>query len=770
MKRAFLTFIITFLLLNSIVYALNGLSPFNKFNFHVLLNEYICKSSDNALIFKNKEIHNRDLSNIKKAIYEKVIESELYYNEYVVFLNENKRVSPLFYDINSRISQKRKFDLLQSESKNIAVQSLPRSSIRPISHTSSFKDHIFYSFSLNLLPENILTKNDASDDSGLTAAQKEYMAIGELIVKIEDLATLREYGPSIILRSENLMSGNDNSLNGKAITHMLRTCGVIKVALNGSVLMNDVNLDNPEAFDQFIEYVKSAYSKINLTDYKVAAMLFVYEAYEYPQKYVESLEFMLNAKNDVYSNVTEDLKFYIAFYIGQLACKCPIDKKYYEIGLEHFNMVLELIGNPPIEAKRFTPEQITDLMISLQLNGYSVLYEKYQKYEDAIKALDYVIKNTPEMDFNHKQAVERKNKILSLMKPPEIAEIKFLRSDGSEVKWGDILEIDQEYYIQVLLKESTNLEMVKVKYYSDYTSPTPKEWILKKKENSDEKTYEYKITVNDGIVGKINNTKLSFMALDYVKNPMVSNFEDSKEFIKQCEQIGYLNYGIFRTQKGANVSTENLNSPIIPNTVEAMQNAGIELLKIECGNIFRVLPFSIQASILYFSGHGEMKDNKLLISADSNGHDIFITPAMVNKWNSNLKVVILAGCSVLNMKKYYPYENTPFNPFNTPGFDWSTKGPYLFLGYRGRAPGDLQNNIFYSKNVINKLFTNFKNDHSYQKSWMSANLDKTKLGKNACVIDTLNKIYYFYRSAACVPDTTGGKFLKRHYVPDNETY
>jgi len=53
---------------------------------------------------------------------------------------------------------------------------------------------------------------------------------------------------------------------------------------------------------------------------------------------------------------------------------------------------------------------------------------------------------------------------------------------------------------------------------------------------------------------------------------------------------------------------------------------------------------------------------------------------------------------------------------------------------------------------------------------MNANLDKTKLGKNACAIDTLNKIYYFYRCAACVPDTTGGKFLKRHYVPDNETY
>ncbi len=262
MKRAFLTIIITFLLLSSIAYALNGLSKFNKFNFHVLLNEYICKSSDNALILKNKEIHNRDLSNIKKSIYEKVIKSEFYYNEYVIFLNENKHVSPLFYDINSRISQKRKFDLLQSESKNIAVQSLPRSSSRPILHTSSFKDRIFYSFSLNLLPENILNKNDASDDSGLTAAQKEYMAIGELMVKIEDLSTLREHGPSIILRSENLMSGNDNSLNGKAITHMLRTCGVIKVALNGSVPMNDVNLDNPEAFDQFIEYVKSAYSKI----------------------------------------------------------------------------------------------------------------------------------------------------------------------------------------------------------------------------------------------------------------------------------------------------------------------------------------------------------------------------------------------------------------------------------------------------------------------------------------------------------------------------
>ena len=367
----------------------------------------------------------------------------------------------------------------------------------------------------------------------------------------------------------------------------------------------------------------------------------------------------------------------------------------------------------------------------------------YTDYISVYNAYSASLGDTINNIYYHTDALEKIKKIRAILEQfenppltPEINAIKFIKPNGQETEWGDILEINQEYLIQIILKAPVALESLKVKYYSDYTSPQPKEWVLNKKANSDGKTFEHKIFVDNNIVCKNDKSKLSFTTLDYVKNSSDSNFEDSAEFISQFQQLGYLNKGTFKDQKATSIAIENLNNPIMPNSVSAMQYAGVEYLKIECYNNFRVIPFACQADILYFSGHGIMKTGNLLIGSTSNNNDITFTPEMVNDhWKSNLKVVIFAGCSVLNMRSV-------FYIYNTPGLYWKDKGPYLFLGYAGKAPKDMQNNFNTTQKIVKDFVGILKKNNNYKKSWINANA--YDYGYNACCIDTINKQFLFF--------------------------
>ena len=487
----------------------------------------------------------------------------------------------------------------------------------------------------------------------------------------------------------------------------------------------------------------------------------------YPTKKIPETQILKKKKKciQLYDNF---FKAFCYFYIGQ----CQTMQKKYDDGLKSFEsynlfrkkagyISLYSIENPPLsdyinhDVFLSFPDSGLYFDFNSPAKNYS-LWTAHHYYQGiclesrAITFTDFVsVLNEYQasiVDVNscyYADAIEKIKKIRAILEQfqnppatPNINVIKFIKPNGQETKWGDILEINQEYIIQIILKAPIALETLKVKYYSDYTSPQPKEWILNKKANSDGKTFELKIIVDNSIVCKNDKSKLSFMTLDYVKNSSDSTFDDSTEFISQFQQLGYINKGTFKDQKASSLATENLNNPIMPNSVNAMQCAGIEYLKIECYNNYRVIPFASQADILYFSGHGIMKTGNLLIGSTSNNTDISFTPEMANDhWKSNLKVAIFAGCSVLNMRSV-------FYIYNTPGFYWKDKGPHLFLGYAGKAPKDMQNNFNTTQKIIKDFVGIFKKNKNYKNSWMNANA--FDYGYNACCIDTINKQFLFF--------------------------
>jgi len=459
----------------------------------------------------------------------------------------------------------------------------------------------------------------------------------------------------------------------------------------------------------------------------------------------------------------EALKMTVTHFIG----RCLYEQGKYSEALKYFsNITFVNIPRPP----SLLFGDINDILAMFEMYPYSGLYSdfalsgdnaergkqigksfswlwqtfyfsgianyKLGNKKDALAFLKvYICGHDKEFENEAKKLIAELETEPNIPAPVEISEIKFLRSDGTEVKWGDILEINQEYIIQAILKEIVAIQSLKIKYHSDYTSPSSREWVLNSKQNSNGKIFECKVLINDAIVGKIDNSKPSFMTLDFVKDSNNSNFEDSKEFINQCQQLGYLNRGTFKAQKGTNVSIENIANPIMPNTIDAMKYAGVEYLKLECGKIYRVIPFACQAEILYFSGHGIMKTGNLIIDADKNNKDVYLTPEMIDKWSSNLKVVFLAGCSVLNMRSI-------FYIYDTPGYKWCDKGPNLFLGYAGKAPKDMQNNTNTTKKIIEDFWTVFKVNKKFVKSWLLAN--DYDFGYNACSIVQYNKEFYFF--------------------------
>jgi tetratricopeptide (TPR) repeat protein len=495
----------------------------------------------------------------------------------------------------------------------------------------------------------------------------------------------------------------------------------------------------------------------------------------------------------------EALKMTLTHFIG----RCLYEQGKYSEALKYFsNITFVNIPRPP----SLLFGDINDILAMFEMYPYSGLYSdfalsgdnaergkqigksfswlwqtfyfsgianyKLGNKKDALAFLKvYISGHDKEFEKEAKKLIAELETEPNIPAPVEISEIKFLRSDGTEVKWGDILESEKTYIIQAITKMPCSEATLKIKYHSDYTKPQAEEWILSKKSNSNDKIFEYKTLIDLKIVGAIVDSKKTFMTLDFVKDSNNSSFEDSKEFTNQCIQQGYLNYGTFRAQKGMIVASENIAAPILPNSIDAMKYAGIEYLKLECGSICRLIPFACQADLLYFSGHGIMKTGNLIIDADKNDKDIYLTPEMIDKWTSNIKVVIFAGCSVLNMKQYYQYENMVLNPYDLPGKKWVNKGPLLFLGYRHKAPKDFQDDSNYTQKIVKKFFDKYKSCMNYRLSWMMAHLSKDKKGKNACAIDLINKTYFFYRCATLIPDDSGGGIaVKRYYIPDQENY
>lgn len=86
-----------------------------------------------------------------------------------------------------------------------------------------------------------------------------------------------------------------------------------------------------------------------------------------------------------------------------------------------------------------------------------------------------------------------------------------------------------------------------------------------------------------------------------------------------------------------------------------------------------------QADYFYYSGHGS--------HATGNLTGGFAPEAVTNWWTRDLRCVILAGCSVLDINDYN-FNHKGGDHLASPGKRWAQTGPDVLLGFNGKAPGD----------------------------------------------------------------------------------
>ena len=144
-----------------------------------------------------------------------------------------------------------------------------------------------------------------------------------------------------------------------------------------------------------------------------------------------------------------------------------------------------------------------------------------------------------------------------------------------------------------------------------------------------------------------------------------------------------------------------------------------------------------QADYFYYSGHGRHSDGSLM--GLTNGPRL--TPSLVSSyWNRDLKCVVFAGCSVLDINDYNGKYAGTAEHTSSPGKLWSNiEGPTSFLGYAYKAPRDTQ-----GADRIATTWVANRGSMGDVDAWMNANDNRN--GRNACAIDSSRNFHYFKKS------------------------
>lgn len=138
-----------------------------------------------------------------------------------------------------------------------------------------------------------------------------------------------------------------------------------------------------------------------------------------------------------------------------------------------------------------------------------------------------------------------------------------------------------------------------------------------------------------------------------------------------------------------------------------------------------------QCDVFYYSGHGHHDSNDL-----AGG----FTPAMAQgRWNKDLKVAVISGCSVLDINDYNGHYGGSAHTAS-PGRVWEAVGPPVFLGYNYSAPGDAGGA---PARIIQAWIAN-RSSMGNANAWMKANADNRAW--NACAIVKGQKYVYFKSS------------------------
>ena len=207
-----------------------------------------------------------------------------------------------------------------------------------------------------------------------------------------------------------------------------------------------------------------------------------------------------------------------------------------------------------------------------------------------------------------------------------------------------------------------------------------------------------------------------------------SNLSDSRRFSE-------INYHFRGQVYNSSLGDINSKPPVSKNSESFYKAAGSEIITAHYMSIdskrYQVMN---QADYFYYSGHGDHSTGNLI--GISGGPSI--TPSLVSSyWNRDLKCVIFAGCSVLDINDYNGNYKDAVSHTSSPGKSWAKiEGPDTFLGYAFFAPLDTQG----ADTIMHNWVINRKTMSDVD-AWMRANDNRN--GRNACAIDSARDFHYF---------------------------
>lgn len=237
-----------------------------------------------------------------------------------------------------------------------------------------------------------------------------------------------------------------------------------------------------------------------------------------------------------------------------------------------------------------------------------------------------------------------------------------------------------------------------------------------------------------------------------ISTPSSSSHNDSNLFDAVMLAKGWKQVGKAR-DKG------NYQSLFAGVTKQFLQHAGTEYLWFSLWGVeSEKRQVRQQADWFYFSGHGSHYIGALLPEGPywstlpqfeplpSPDKILYGTETL---WKDELKVVIMSGCSVLDIKDYRARSfgkgaHTQWmlaGGANSPGETWEGSGPSYLLGYAWAAPTDLQGTQTIIKDFLNSITAG----DPVVEAWRVANNPaKNSAGINACAIDVSKTPHRFY--------------------------
>ncbi|MEZ7892249.1 MAG: hypothetical protein QMC67_10915 [Candidatus Wallbacteria bacterium] len=406
----------------------------------------------------------KDIENLKIKILKQIEDNPSLLHEIQNFIRENKELSFLFNDMLKGLKEKQKFEMLQN-GLNQNSKSVISKTNSEVKYKISLAEKLFYYFKFtSAFNNNSRFVNESPE------ILKEYTSIKNEFDEIDNMDALRQKGPGLAKRSESLIL---NPQGGFYNLERLENLAIMAALINVRLAADDwETADSLDLKLRVVKYLEQLYRSIPHFKHKCLFTMTISDAYVNANLPEKGLLVSYYNKKDFYENLNNDEKIEFICYLGNLTLdKCKSgDEQCLKIGIECFHEYCQLIELDS------TLDDVSkaNKKAEVYLGAISVLYEKNEKYFEAIAVLDRVINDENVHQWMRNSAAEKKQELQGFLKLK--INVMFSNEFMSD-KWKIIdksykyipLFTNQKIKLKVELEQppDSNIKIDSVKWYGD---------------------------------------------------------------------------------------------------------------------------------------------------------------------------------------------------------------------------------------------------------------------------------------------------------------